>query len=150
GGWFLRSQPLMVFDWKSDRRLVPLDVGFGRVFKIGRQNISCFIEPSGNIPRDGAVPEYAIAFGAALLYPDFWGTHSRRATCGSPRRVARPPTCSSPRARSPRADGGRFRPAPGSGPHAPPPDPHGHARCSLPSLRDVRGRNREPPHATIG
>jgi hypothetical protein len=75
GGWFIRSQPLMVLDWKSDRRLVPLDLGIGRVFKIGRQDVSCFIEPSGNIRRDGVVPEYGIGFGVTLLYPNFWGSH---------------------------------------------------------------------------
>ena len=26
-GWFVRSQPQMIFDWKTDRQLVPLDLG---------------------------------------------------------------------------------------------------------------------------
>src|SRR5215831_10329140 len=44
-GWFIRSQPQMVFDWKTRKQVVPLDLGVGRVFKIGKQNVSLFVEP---------------------------------------------------------------------------------------------------------
>jgi len=36
-GWFIRSQPQMVFNWKTGKQVLPLDLGVGRVFKIGRQ-----------------------------------------------------------------------------------------------------------------
>ena len=71
-GWFIRSQPQMVFDWKTGKQVVPLDLGVGRVFKIGKQNVSLFVEPFWNITHDGPAPKYGITFGASLLYPDFW------------------------------------------------------------------------------
>jgi hypothetical protein len=71
-GWFLRSQPQMVFDWQSGRQTLPLDLGAGRVFAVGRQHVNCFLEPFWNVSRDGVAPRYGITFGISLLYPDFW------------------------------------------------------------------------------
>jgi len=71
-GWFVRSQPQMVFNWKSGRQILPLDLGVGRVFRIGRQDVNCFVEPFWNITHDGPSPEYGIQFGLSLLYPNFW------------------------------------------------------------------------------
>jgi hypothetical protein len=71
-GWFVRSQPLMVFDWETGGQLIPLDLGVGRVFRIGRQHVNCFIEPFWNVEHDGPAPVYGITVGLALLYPDFW------------------------------------------------------------------------------
>jgi hypothetical protein len=71
-GWFVRSQPQMFFNWKTGRQVLPLDVGMGRVFRIGRQDVSCFVEPFWNMTRDGPSPKYGITFGVFLLYPNFW------------------------------------------------------------------------------
>ena len=71
-GWFVRSQPQIIFNWKSGKQLVPLDLGVGRVFKIGKQDVNCFIEPNWNISHDGPAPKYGITFGVSLLYPNFW------------------------------------------------------------------------------
>ena len=71
-GWFVRSQPQMIFDWKSGRQQLPLDLGVGRVFNLGRQHVSCFVEPFWNVTHDGPAPRYGITFGFSLLYPDFW------------------------------------------------------------------------------
>jgi hypothetical protein len=71
-GWFVRSQPQMIFNWKTGKQQVPLDLGVGRVFKIGRQDVSLFVEPFWNILHDGPAPKFGISFGASLLYPDFW------------------------------------------------------------------------------
>jgi hypothetical protein len=71
-GWFLRSQPRFVFDWENGTRLLPLDVGAGRVFRIGGQNVSCFVAPSWFRTVNGAGPRYGITFGVSLLYPNFW------------------------------------------------------------------------------
>jgi hypothetical protein len=71
-GWFIRSQPQMVFNWKNGKQLLPLDLGAGRVFTIDGQNVSCFVEPFWNIAHDGPAPKYGIMFGVSLLYPDFW------------------------------------------------------------------------------
>jgi len=71
-GWFIRSQPQIFINWKTGKQILPLDLGFGRVFKIGRQNVSCFIEPYWNITHDGPSPEYGVTVGVTLLYPEFW------------------------------------------------------------------------------
>jgi hypothetical protein len=72
-GWFVRTQPRMIFNWESRKQLIPLDLGVGRVFQIAGQYVSCFVEPSWNIAHDGPAPKYAITFGATFLYPGFWG-----------------------------------------------------------------------------
>jgi len=74
-GWFIRSQPQMVFDWKTRKRVVPLDLGAGRVFKIGSQNVSWFAEAFKNVSYDGPAPNYGFTFGVMLLYPNFWSAH---------------------------------------------------------------------------
>ena len=71
-GWFIRSQPQMIFNWKSGKQVVPLDLGVGRVFTIGRQTVNLFVEPFWNIAHDGPAPKYGIAVGMSLLYPNFW------------------------------------------------------------------------------
>ena len=71
-GWFIRSQPQMIFNWKSGRQVLPLDLGVGRVFTIGRQQVNLFVEPFWNISHDGPAPRYGITFGMSLLYPNFW------------------------------------------------------------------------------
>ena len=77
-GWFVRSEPQMVFDWETNKQLLPVDAGVGRVFKIGPQYVNCFVEPAWNVTHDGPAPRYAITFGFALLYPDFWGSQAAR------------------------------------------------------------------------
>ena len=76
-GWFVRSEPQMVFDWETNKQLLPIDAGIGRVFKIGPQYVNCFVEPAWNVANDGPAPRYAITFGFSLLYPNFWGARTR-------------------------------------------------------------------------
>ncbi len=72
-GWFVRSQPQLFFNWETGKQTLPLDLGFGRVFRIGRQDMSCFVEPFWNMTHDGPSPEYGVTIGLALIYPEFWG-----------------------------------------------------------------------------
>ena len=72
GGWFVRSQPQMIFDWKTRKQLLPVDLGAGRVFRVGRQAVSCFVEPFWNASENAPSPTYGVTFGLALLYPNFW------------------------------------------------------------------------------
>lgn len=76
-GWFLRSEPQMIFDWVTNKQQLPLDGGIGRVFKIGPQYVNCFVEPAWNVSGDGPAPRYAITFGLSLLYPNFWNSLAR-------------------------------------------------------------------------
>lgn len=70
-GWFLRSQPQLSFDWKSHKNYLPLDFGFGRVFTVEEQNVSCFVEMSRNLSRNEPAPRYTIVLGVSLLFPNF-------------------------------------------------------------------------------
>jgi hypothetical protein len=74
GGWFIRSQPQMLFNWETDKEIVPIDLGAGRVFRIGRQSINAFVEPFWTAIKDEPAPEWGITVGVGLLYPDFWGS----------------------------------------------------------------------------
>ena len=76
-GWFIRSEPQMIFDWQTNKQQLPVDAGVGRVFKIGPQYVNCFVEPAWNVSNDGPAPRYAITFGLSLLYPNFWGSLGR-------------------------------------------------------------------------
>jgi len=71
-GWFIRSQPQLTFDWKSHKQFLPLDLGFGRVFRVEEQNVSCFVEMYRNLSRDQPAPRYGVVVGVSLLYPDIW------------------------------------------------------------------------------
>jgi hypothetical protein len=76
-GWFIRSEPQMIFDWETNKQQLPIDLGVGRVFKIGPQYVNSFVEPAWNVSADGPAPRYAITFGFSLLYPNFWGSKAR-------------------------------------------------------------------------
>jgi len=77
-GWFLRSQPQMVFDWKNGKQILPIDLGAGRVFALGRQQMSCFVEGFWNLSRDKLQPSYGFTVGVSLLYPGFWERFNRQ------------------------------------------------------------------------
>jgi hypothetical protein len=77
-GWYLRSEPQMILDWETNKQQLPIDGGMGRVFKIGPQYVNCFVEPAWNVSGDGPAPRYAITFGFALLYPNFWNSLARQ------------------------------------------------------------------------
>lgn len=72
GGWFVRSQPTMVFDWEGKTQFIPFNLGGGRTFTIGRQYVSCFVEPTWTVSHDRPAPVYGVNFGISLLYPNFW------------------------------------------------------------------------------
>jgi hypothetical protein len=55
-GWFLRSEPQMIFDWETNKQQLPIDAGVGRVVKIGPQYVNCFVEPAWNVSADGPAP----------------------------------------------------------------------------------------------
>ncbi len=71
-GWFVRSQPQMVFDWRTEFKIIPIDLGVGRTFKIGRQDVNCYVQPYWNFVNHGHPPQYGINAGISLLFPNFW------------------------------------------------------------------------------
>jgi hypothetical protein len=72
-GWFVRSQPQLYFNWKTGARSYPVDLGFGRTFKIGPQVVSCYVQPYWNFNSEkGILPRNGITAGITFLYPNFW------------------------------------------------------------------------------
>jgi len=72
-GWFIRSQPQLYFNWKTGGRSYPVDLGFGRTFKIGPQVVSCYVQPFWNFNAGkGYPPRNGITAGITFLYPNFW------------------------------------------------------------------------------
>ena len=73
-GWFVRSVPQMLFNWESDEEIVPLDLGAGRVVRIGGQTVNFFVEPFWSPINSENGPKYGFTVGVGLLYPNFWGS----------------------------------------------------------------------------
>jgi hypothetical protein len=71
-GWFVRSQPQIVYDWPTGTNIVPLDLGAGRVFHVGGQIVNCFVEPFWNFSHPDFTPRYGVTFGVSFLYPNIW------------------------------------------------------------------------------
>jgi hypothetical protein len=71
-GWFLKTEPSMLFNWRTHGKTLPVNLGVGRVFKIGKQAVNCFVEPFWNASHDGPAPRYGITFGFSLLYPNLY------------------------------------------------------------------------------
>ena len=73
-GWFVKTEPSMLFNWRTHGKTLPVNLGVGRVFKIGNQTVNCFVEPFWNASNDGPAPRYGITFGFSLLYPNLYGS----------------------------------------------------------------------------
>jgi hypothetical protein len=73
GGWFLFSDPSITANWKAKSGqqgwTVPLGLGFGRVFSIGKQPISMRLGIFGNVVRPDFAPKGALKFTVQLLFP---------------------------------------------------------------------------------
>lgn len=72
-GWFVRSEPQMVFDWVGNQQLIPVNLGIGRVFNLGGQWMSAYVEPGWNTVSEANQPQYVINFAFTLVFPRFWG-----------------------------------------------------------------------------
>jgi len=65
GGNYLRTAPIMTFNWVNGDYNIPIGLGFGKVFKLKGGNVlNVFIEPQFSIAHDGAgQPEAQLFFG---------------------------------------------------------------------------------------
>ncbi|HEX2815119.1 MAG TPA: hypothetical protein VHN39_01900 [Phenylobacterium sp.] len=72
-GWFLRFDPVVSVDWTHQgATTIPLNIGIGRVFKLGQQRINAYIQPEWTVqrPRDAPqTPRFTLRFAVHLLYP---------------------------------------------------------------------------------
>ncbi|MDR3503236.1 MAG: hypothetical protein P4L79_11720 [Legionella sp.] len=52
-GFYLRSAPIWVFDFKNDNHVMPLSLGAGKVIKSGKTVYNLFIEPQFSVSTKG-------------------------------------------------------------------------------------------------
>ena len=72
--YFIRIDPTMTFNWEHGRAAsIPVNCGFGRLFKLGTRPINAYVEPEWNVHRPsyaGSVtPRFTMRFSLTLLFP---------------------------------------------------------------------------------
>ena len=73
GGWYVTTSPLITANWEADSDntwTVPVGGGFGRVFRVGQQNLNMQLQSFYNIEEpDDIGPEWSIRFQVQFLFP---------------------------------------------------------------------------------
>jgi hypothetical protein len=72
GGWFLTTGPIITANWvapQSNRWLVPVGGGVGRVFKIDKQPVNISAQAYYNAVRPTGAPSWTLRLSIALLFP---------------------------------------------------------------------------------
>ena len=63
-GYYVRSSGIWSFDIASNKNLIPLGAGFGKVFKIGTAIVNAFIEPQFTVYHNGTgLPSFQLFSG---------------------------------------------------------------------------------------
>jgi hypothetical protein len=69
GGYYIRSSGIWNFDISNNKRLIPLGIGFGKVFKTGNAIVNAFIEPQFTVYHDGiGLPSFQLFSGLQFLF----------------------------------------------------------------------------------
>jgi hypothetical protein len=69
GGYYVRSTPVMVFDFENERHLVPFGLGIGKVFKTGGAIVNVFIEPQFTVYHRGlGQPSFQLLMGMNMQW----------------------------------------------------------------------------------
>jgi hypothetical protein len=70
GGYYVRSSGIWSFDISDHKRLIPLGVGFGKVFKIRDVIVNASIEPQVTVYHNGTgLPAFQLFTGLYFLFP---------------------------------------------------------------------------------
>ncbi|MFO0688290.1 MAG: neuromedin U [Myxococcota bacterium] len=72
-GWYLTSSPSIIANWEadaSDRWLVPVGGGVGKVFKLAGQRLSSTLEAYYHVESPAIGPQWQLRLQLSLLYPD--------------------------------------------------------------------------------
>jgi hypothetical protein len=70
GGYYVRSSGIWSFDIENNKRLIPLGVGFGKVFKISDVIVNAFIEPQFTVYHYGTgLPSFQLYSGLNFQFP---------------------------------------------------------------------------------
>jgi hypothetical protein len=70
-GWYLVSSPIITANWQasSDRWLVPIGGGFGRVFRVGSQPVNASLQAYANVAKPDLFGDVTIRAQIQLLFP---------------------------------------------------------------------------------
>lgn len=69
GGTYLRSTPIMTYDFENDTYSVPLGLGIGQVWKSGTTTYNLFVEPQWSVADEGAGwPEWQVFLGFNMVF----------------------------------------------------------------------------------
>lgn len=69
GGYYVRSSGIWSFDISNNKNLIPLGVGFGKVFKVGPAIVNAFIEPQFTVYHIGSgLPSFQLSSGLFFLF----------------------------------------------------------------------------------
>lgn len=71
-GWYLSSSPIITANWEAtsgNKWTVPFGGGFGRVFKIGKQNVNMKLASYYNVERPDNASNWTLQASITLLFP---------------------------------------------------------------------------------
>jgi hypothetical protein len=71
-GWYLVTAPIFVANWQassSERWVVPVGGGVGKLLKIGKQPINVNLHAYYNLERPENAPDWQIRFAVQLIFP---------------------------------------------------------------------------------
>jgi hypothetical protein len=70
-GWYLVSSPIITANWQasSDRWLVPVGGGVGRVFRVGSQPVNASLQAYANVAKPDLFGDVTIRAQIQLLFP---------------------------------------------------------------------------------
>ncbi len=71
-GWYLTSAPIMTANWNAEsgnRWTVPIGGGFGKIFKMGTQNVNAQVQAFYNLEKPENAPDWQLRLQFQLLYP---------------------------------------------------------------------------------
>jgi hypothetical protein len=69
GGYYVRSSGIWSFDIPNNKNLIPLGVGFGKVFKVDPAIVNAFIEPQFTVCHRGiGLPSFQLSSGLFFLF----------------------------------------------------------------------------------
>ncbi|MGD0442837.1 MAG: hypothetical protein ABSA39_02775 [Edaphobacter sp.] len=70
GGYYFRSSGVWTFDIANDKALIPLGVGFGKVFKVHNVIVNAALEPQFTLYHNGTgQPSFQLYSGLYFLFP---------------------------------------------------------------------------------
>ena len=75
-GYFIRTDGILAFDFeRSGAGTIPVNLGFGKVLKIGSRPINAYVQPEWNVhyqtyPGAAPTPKFTLRLSVTLLYPE--------------------------------------------------------------------------------